>query len=116
MQNKYISNNYFATCILKLYENIRGSEPKIAEKSRLVRIKGGKNWHIPALSNIIGVITPWFIALWLQLLEMGLCAKGLSCWPLKLTGMTSFQKAKKPCHLTLGASKFAPVDSSISIF
>ena len=61
-QNKYISNNYFATCTLKVHEKIRGSEPKIAEKSRLVRIKGGQNWHIPALSNIIGVITLWFIA------------------------------------------------------
>ena len=37
MQNKYISNNYFATCILKLYENIRGSEPKIAEICRPVQ-------------------------------------------------------------------------------
>ena len=115
-QNKHTFYNYFATFVLELYENIRGSEPKIAEKSRLVRIKGGQNWHIPALSIIIGVITLWFITQWLQLLEMGLCAKGLSCWPLKLTGRTSFQKAKKPCHLTLGASKFPPVDSSISIF
>ena len=60
-QNKYISNNYFATCTLKVHEKIRGSEPKIAEKGRLVRIKGGQNWHILALRNIIGVITPWFI-------------------------------------------------------
>ena len=37
-QNKYIFNNYFATFVLKVYENIRGSKPKIAEKSRLVRI------------------------------------------------------------------------------
>ena len=48
---------------------MRDSEPKIAEKSRLVRMKCGQNWHIPDLSNIIGVITPVYSSVVLAHIE-----------------------------------------------
>ena len=65
-QNKYISNNYSATCCFKLFENNRGFEPKIAEIGMLLQSYGGQNWHIRELGIIIGVITPWYIAQWSQ--------------------------------------------------
>ena len=42
-----------------------GYMPKIAEISRLVQSYRGQNWHTPALSNIIGVINPWYRDQWL---------------------------------------------------
>ena len=45
---------------VKLYENIRGSEPKIAEIISPVRSYRGQIWHNPALSISTGVITPGY--------------------------------------------------------